>query len=71
MTERITAKTLVVEETVLCNDAGSRCEDCPDINYDPPRDSDCQYFEVQSGVPVCTREDGTQSIAFQHNIIDF
>ena len=62
MSEIITAETLVEEETILCNNAGDRCEECPDINYNPPSQSECEYFDMRSGTPICTRADGTQRV---------
>lgn len=36
------------------------CEDCPDVNPDPPSDSECPYFDVRNGKPVCTRPTGLE-----------
>jgi hypothetical protein len=62
MSETITATTAVLEKGMLCKSAGERCEICPDINFDRPADpdSDCEYYEIRSGTPICTRQDGMQ-----------
>jgi hypothetical protein len=58
--ETIVAETLVAEEVLLSSNTANRCEDCPDVNFDPPYSSECLYFEVRSGRPVCIKEDGLQ-----------
>ena len=60
MSVEIYAKTLELEGTIICNDASSRCEDCPVINPNPPLESDCPNFEVLGNEPMCTKEDATR-----------
>jgi hypothetical protein len=44
-------------DTILFSDTANCCEDCPDINVDPPNESDCPNFEHEVGKwPVCKRE---------------
>lgn len=37
------------------------CEDCPDINPDPPSKSECPNFNFIGGIAVCEREGGMDS----------
>lgn len=58
---RPSAETLVLERTELSTvDNANSCEDCPDVNFDPPTNSDCPYFDVVHGTPICTKEGNTQ-----------
>jgi hypothetical protein len=56
MRERLTL--LTTDPDSLIYDSGDGCEDCPDINLDPPSKSQCPYFDVRSGIPICLRDDG-------------
>jgi len=38
-------------------DTSNCCEDCPDVNPNPPSISECDYFEQTQGGPVCRRPD--------------
>lgn len=33
-----------------------QCEDCPDVNPSPPKDSLCENFDTSNGFPVCIRD---------------
>lgn len=58
---KIVLETTVLERAPsLCSNKGSRCPECPDFNTNPPDDSECLYFEVRGGIPICTRADGMQ-----------
>jgi hypothetical protein len=52
-----------VDELVI---DGLSCEDCPDINPQPPEQSECEYFDATVCPAICTREDslGKQVIGF-------
>lgn len=56
--EKTVAVVLEEQEMIICDDEGERCEDCPDVNPNPPRSSDCRFFEVRIDGPICTRADG-------------
>jgi hypothetical protein len=56
----VTAKTLEAPRAIICNDASSRCEDCPVINPTPPSESDCPNFDLLGGEPFCNKEDMTR-----------
>lgn len=44
-------------QTVLSSNTSACCEDCPDVNDNPPSQSECPNFEViENGWPVCTRD---------------
>ena len=51
---------LEAKQPLLSENDNNRCEDCPEINPDPPVTSDCPNFEIRSGGAVCNREDGLQ-----------
>lgn len=43
--------------TVSFTDTSNCCEDCPDINDNPPSQSECPNFELEAGRwPICKRE---------------
>lgn len=55
------AITLTRSEGVLF-DTSDCCVDCPDVNPDPPNDSDCPYFEIRDGKIVCNRSTGLERL---------
>ncbi len=41
---------------IICKDTSACCEDCPDVNDNPPSVSECPFFEFEAGKwPMCTR----------------
>jgi hypothetical protein len=60
MIKTLGSTTLLAPELTLADTKGNSCEDCPDINPDPPNDSDCPYFDRVGSVPTCTKEGNTQ-----------
>ncbi|MGH7192829.1 MAG: hypothetical protein ACREJM_04745 [Candidatus Saccharimonadales bacterium] len=57
----IVAETVTMSraENVLFDNSDC-CEDCPDVNPDPPSDSEGPYFDVRNGKPMCTRPTGLE-----------
>jgi len=55
--EKMSIDVLEAKQSLLSEDVSDRCEDCPDINLEPPAQSDCPHFEMQPGGPICNRED--------------
>lgn len=53
--------TLLKPDEDLFEVGESCCRDCPDINDNPPKESECPYFDTSAGFPVCTREGGPEA----------
>jgi hypothetical protein len=52
----------VAPSTILqtAEDTSNCCEDCPDVNENPPSQSECPYFfPIAGGRPECLREKNT------------
>lgn len=50
---------LLTKPEELLDIGSNACEDCPDVNPNPPDRSECPHFDsVTYDFPVCTREDG-------------
>jgi hypothetical protein len=57
----VKAETATLPETdVWIADESERCEDCPDVNPNPPSSSDCPHFEVTIGGPTCDKQSELQ-----------
>lgn len=59
MSVRAETVTMTRAESVLFDNSNC-CEDCPDVNPDPPSDSECPNFDIRNGIPICTRPTGLE-----------
>lgn len=47
---------------LLCGNGAERCDGCPDINFNPPKDNDCPNFRMEGDTPVCEHPDGFERL---------
>jgi hypothetical protein len=51
---------MLEEDPALCFSGPGGCDGCPDTKFEPPYNTDCEFYDEQNGIPTCTREDGFQ-----------
>lgn len=68
MSEDLSPTLLEITELPQLDKDSAHCEDSPDVNVNPPRDSECPNFNVEAGIAVCDKDDGTER-TFQSSFV--